>query len=123
MSCTRLTRGLLILFVFGCHDNKTILNGVNRKYFVFRMGTVSSMVAVAGVAEILRPNTNQDQDGDVVFNDSSPDQLLLQCQQQLQQKDFPPAFDRGWSTPLPQHTSMSQGRKYFHSILKYLWLT
>ena len=78
------------------------------------MGTVSSMVA--GVAEILRPNTTQDQDGDVVFHDSSPDQLLLQCQQQLQQKNFPPAFDRGWSSSLPQHTSMSQGSKYFPKI-------
>ena len=74
------------------------------------MGSVSSIVA--GVSEIIRPSSKQqDQDGDVVFNDSSPDQLLLQCQQQLQQHDLPTAFSRNWTSSLPQHTSQHTGKK------------
>jgi len=85
-----------------------------------RMGSVSSIVA--GVSEIIRPSSKQqDQDGDVVFNDSSPDQLLLQCQQQLQQHDLPTAFSRNWTSSLPQHTSQHTEGNTSNKVRVFQW--
>jgi len=72
-----------------------------------RMGSVSSMVA--GIQDVLRPQPLKydplDQDADVIFQPTSRDQLLLQCQTNLNQEDLPPAFLRNWSSSFPQHTS------------------
>ena len=79
------------------------------------MGSVSSMVA--GIQDVLRPQPLKydplDQDADVIFQPTSRDQLLLQCQTNLNQEDLPPAFPRNWSSSFPQHTSCKTSSKRY----------